>query len=116
MERQAREPGPYGQGGGVPPTGRTPRRRAVEDRSAPFLLRIRRAPRWLIPLVPVALLLAGLAAPAAIGGPALLLLVLLLGWLAYLSWPHLGETGRLLRVAALVLLLGLSVSRLIGTF
>lgn len=116
MERQVREPGPHGRVGGFARTDSTSRRRALEDRSVPLLMKVQRAPRWLAPLVAVTLLLVGLAAPAIIGGPALLLLVLILGWLAYLSWPHLGETGRLLRVVAVVLLLGLGMARLLGSF
>lgn len=93
----------------------SPFRRAVEQRSAPFLLVVRRAPRWLAPLVPVALLLIGLAASnATIGAMALLVLVLALGFLAYLSWPALSGSGRTLRSLALLVLLGLAALRLLG--
>lgn len=89
-------------------------RAAVEQHSAPVLLRLRRAPRWLVPLVPVALLLAGLAGPHIAGGCALVVLAGLLGWLGYLSWPSLGFAGRLLRLTVLLVLLGLAALRFAG--
>lgn len=93
----------------------SPLRRAVEQRSAPFVLLVRRMPRWLVPLVPVALLLAGLAAPSAtLGSLALVVLAALLGWLAYLSWPTLTGPGRVLRSVALIALLGLAALRFLG--
>ncbi len=92
----------------------SPVRAAVESRSAPVLLRLRRAPRWLVPLVPVALLLAGLAGPPIAGGCALVVLAGVLGWLGYLSWPSLAFAGRLLRLTALLVLLGLAALRFAG--
>ena len=92
----------------------TPRRQYVEQRSAPLLLRLRQAPRWLVALAPVGLLLAGLAAPPVVGAVAMLVLVALLGWLGYLSWPSLSIPGRLLRSITLVLLLALTALRLSG--
>lgn len=97
--------------------GASPLRRAVEQRSTPALLALRRAPRWVPPLAAVALLLAGLAPPAGrAGGGALLVLATLLGWLAYLSWPSAGVRGRVLRAAALATLLGLAALRLLGHY
>lgn len=114
MERQARDP--REQRGGSATRGDVSRRQTVEQRSEPLLLMLRRAPRWLVPLLPLALLLAGLAAPASVGGPALLALAVILGWLAFLSWPSLGHAGRLLRALALSLVLALAVLRLLGAF
>lgn len=79
-----------------------------------MLIALRGAPRWLLPLVPVALLLAGLAVPSAWGALALAVLLALLGWLAYLSWPSLGDGGRLLRGLALLVLAALTVLELLG--
>lgn len=97
--------------------GASPLRRALEQRSTPALLALRRAPRWVLPVVAVGLLLAGLAIPAGwAGGAALLVLALLLGWLAYLSWPSAGVPGRVLRGAALATLLALAALRLLGRY
>jgi hypothetical protein len=54
---------------------------------------------FLAVLVP---LLGGFAPPMI--GVVLLALVLLLGWLTYLTWPRLPQGGRLVRRAVLALL------------
>lgn len=73
-------------------------------------------PRWVLPLGLALLLACGLIMtgwPAAI---PLLLLTAFLGWFAYLSWPALGLSGRLLRVAACAVLIGFSAGHLSGRF
>lgn len=77
---------------------------AIERRSAAPLLFLRRLPRWVPPVVLAALLVAGLAAEGWPGASLLLLLAVVLAWLGYLSWPRLTPPGRLLRVAALLVL------------
>lgn len=113
VRRSEGEHGPHGQRQLYTP-GASPLRREVERRSAPLLLALGQAPRWLLPMLPVALLLGGLAAPPWAGVPALVTLGIVLGWLAYLSWPALGGPGRVLRVVALLALTGLTVLRLLG--
>ncbi len=78
-------------------------RREVERRSAPVLVWLSSRPRALLPLAVVALLIGGLAAPGAYALPLLALLVLLLAWLSYLSWPVLSPGARVLRAAVLAM-------------
>ena len=58
------------------------------------------------------LLVVGLAAPAVIGVPVLLLLAALVGWLSYLSWPVVRGVQRLLRVGTLALLVLAAAGRI----
>ncbi|WP_318272143.1 DUF6703 family protein [Microbispora triticiradicis] len=74
-------------------------RRTVETKSAPLLVFLFQMPRWLAPVVLVALLIAGLVVPDWRGGVAVLPVLAFIAWLAYLSWPSLRPMGRLLRVA-----------------
>jgi hypothetical protein len=83
-------------------------RQAVERSSARPLLYLRQLPRWLPPLVMLALLIAGFAVPGAIGAAALVLVAAFLAWLGYLSWPSLAARGRLLRIVAIAFLLALA--------
>jgi Family of unknown function (DUF6703) len=107
--------GPPGGPGGRPvPAGRpavagrpsTPgaseRRRAVERFSARPLVFLTQMPRWVLLVVVLGLLASGFAVPGLIGAVLLLLVAILLGWLAYLSWPSINTSGRAGRVVALV--------------
>ena len=47
------------------------------------------------------LLVSGFAVPGLIGAVCLLLVGILLGWLAYLSWPSINTSGRAGRIVAL---------------
>jgi hypothetical protein len=90
----------------------SPFRRAVERRSALVLVYLRGLPKAMPGLLVLGLLTAALLAPG-VGGAALLVLVaLLLTWLVYLSWPALPPVGRAVRVAVIVALVMLAVSRL----
>jgi hypothetical protein len=84
-------------------------RQAIERSSARPLLFLHQLPRWLPPLVLLALLVTGFAVPGWIGAAALVLVAAALGWLGYLSWPTLTAQGRLLRVAAVACVLALAV-------
>lgn len=84
----------------------------IERASAPALLWLSARPRFLLPVATVVLLVAGLAAPTAVGVPVLLVLVLLIGSLSYLSWPVVEGPARLLRLATIGLLLAAIVGRL----
>ncbi|MFD0888580.1 DUF6703 family protein, partial [Streptosporangium algeriense] len=86
-------------------------RREVERRSAAPLVFLFQLPRWILPVVLVALLLAGFAVPSFLGGIAVLPVIGFVGWLAYMSWPSLGARGRILRVALLTFLLLLAADR-----
>jgi hypothetical protein len=79
------------------PTGRE----AAERRSRVPLAYLRQMPSWAIPVLSAALLVAGLAIKGPGGAAAIALLLVFLGWLAYVSWPRLDTAGRLLRVIIL---------------
>jgi hypothetical protein len=79
------------------PTGRE----AAERRSRVPLAYLRQMPPWAIPVLSAALLVAGLAIKGPGGAAAIALLLVFLGWLAYVSWPRLDTAGRLLRVIIL---------------
>jgi hypothetical protein len=97
------------------PHGRGPRR-AIERHSAAPLVYLHQLPRWVLPLALVALLIAGMLGTGWVGAAALLVLAAVLGWLAYLSWPSTPPIGRLLRVAAFVLLITLAAGHILDRF
>lgn len=84
----------------------------MERLSAPALLWLSARPKVLLPVVTVVLLVVGLAAPVDVGVPVLLLLVLLICWLSYLSWPTIDRVPRLLRLATVGLLLVAALGRI----
>jgi hypothetical protein len=73
-----------------------------------------RLPRLLVPGIVLLLTFAGLAAPAWVGAPCLVVVAAFLSWLAALSWPVLDPRGRTLRVLTVGLLLGAALARLYG--
>jgi len=81
--------------------GASETRQAVERFSARPLVFLHQLPRWALLVVVLGLLISGFAVPGWIGAIALLLVAVLLGWLAYLSWPSINASGRVLRVIAL---------------
>jgi hypothetical protein len=85
-----------------------PARRSLEQRSAVVLVYLGRLPRWVLPLAVAAFLVAGLAVRGPVGAAALCVVAAFVAWLGYLSWPRLAGTGRLGRVAAVLLLLALA--------
>ncbi|MBB2745723.1 MULTISPECIES: DUF6703 family protein [Microbispora] len=91
--------------------GATGLRAAVERKSAAPLVFLFQLPRWLVPLVLVALLIAGLVVPDWRGGVAVLPVLAFIVCLAYLSWPSLRPVGRLLRVAVATFLVLLAATR-----
>lgn len=72
------------------------------------LIYLRQLPSWLVPLLTVALCVVGLAVRGWAGAVALCLVAAFMAWLAYLSWPGLAARGRLGRVLAIVVLVGLA--------
>jgi uncharacterized protein DUF6703 len=87
-------------------------RQQVERTSKPLLLRLHRLPRAVVPLATVALVLVGVLAPPAVGVLALAVVALFVSWIAYLSWPVVAGSGRLLRFAMVALVVVLALSRL----
>jgi hypothetical protein len=90
-------------GFGTPGASET--RRAVERFSARALVFLQQLPRWVLLLVVLGLMITGFFVHGVIGAVALLLVGIFLGWLAYLSWPSLNASGRVLRVIALACML-----------
>lgn len=76
-------------------------RGAAERRSSVPLVYLRRLPPMVIPVLSALLLVAGMVLRGPAGAAAIGLLLVFLGWLAYVSWPKLGYGGRLLRVVIL---------------
>jgi hypothetical protein len=87
-------------------------RHQVERTSAPLLLRLHRLPRAVVPLGTVTLVLVGVLTPPPVGLLALAVVVLFVSWIAYLSWPVVSGSARLLRVAMVGLVVVLALSRL----
>jgi hypothetical protein len=85
-----------------------PARQATERRSAKALIFLHQLPTWLLPLVMVALLVAGLAVKGPGGAVALCGVAVVLGWLAAISWPRLSATGRLGRALGIAVVLALA--------
>ena len=87
----------------------------VERFSAPILLWLSSRPKFFVPVLSAVLLIGGLAAPAGFGVPLLLLLVALVGWLSYLSWPVVTGVQRFLRLGTLGLVLAAIAGKLSGS-
>lgn len=83
----------------VPPPTAPGLRGTVERRSAPVLVWLSTRPKLLLPLASLALLIGGLAAPLPVALPLLLVLLAVVAWLTYLSWPVVHGTGRYVRLA-----------------
>lgn len=87
-------------------------RTRVEEASRPLLTRLHALPRLVVPLATVVLVAIGALAPLPYAWFGFGLAFLLLVWIAYLSWPVATSGGKLMRVAMLLLLLGLAASRI----
>ncbi|SDT03531.1 hypothetical protein SAMN04488543_2894 [Friedmanniella luteola] len=94
--------------GPTTPTLRT----SVERTTRPLLLRLHALPRAVVPLATIALIAVGVLAPPAVGLVALAVVGIFVAWIAYLSWPVVPASGRVLRVVMLGLVVGLGLSRL----
>ena len=93
------------------PARADPLRARVEAASRPALLRLQAMPQLAVPLVTIVLIAVGVLAPLAVGLVALALVLLFVGWIAYLSWPVASIGGRIWRVLMLVLIVALGVVR-----
>ncbi|GAA3615989.1 DUF6703 family protein [Microlunatus ginsengisoli] len=98
---------------GTAPAPRSPFRLSVENGSRRLLTRLHGLPRLLIPLATGILFAVGVLAPPAIGIAALAVILVFVGWLAYLSWPVVSTGGKLMRLLMVVLVAGLLVYRVL---
>jgi hypothetical protein len=71
-----------------------------------------RMPRWTLLAAIFGLLVIGMAGSGWVGASGLLVLLVVLAWFAYLNWPALTPSGRLLRLAALAVLAAFAVGHL----
>jgi hypothetical protein len=91
-------------------------RGAIERRSAVPVVFLHRLPLWVPLLTVFALLAVGMVATGWLAAAALGALALLLAWFAYLNWPALDTGGRVLRIAALGVLVVVAAGHVIGRF
>lgn len=89
-----------------------PVRAAVERASMPALRRLAGLPAWLPFVTMLALILLGSFFGGPVGATAVAVAALVIGWLLYLSWPHLRSTERLMRLAVLLLVVAIAITRL----
>lgn len=104
----SRKPRPLPKGDSLFTPGASPTRRIVENRSAMPLLWLRQLPVWLAPSLLAVLLITGLAVRGPGGAAALLAVAALLTWLAAVSWLRLAAGGRLLRAAAIAVVIAVA--------
>ena len=79
-------------------------RSAIETASKPVLIRLAALPRLLIPVLMVALTVAGLMTKPPLSGAIIAVLALFISWLVFLSWPTLTTGGRIARLVILAML------------
>ena len=89
----------------------SPLRARVVQASRPVLERLHALPQLVVPLITIVLIAVGVLAPLPVGLVALALVLLFVGWIAYLSWPVASIGGRIWRVLILVLIVALGVVR-----
>ena len=89
-------------------------RAQVETVSRPILARLHALPRLLVPLGTLVLVAIGAFAPVPVALLAFAVVFLFIAWIAYLSWPAVPVPGRLMRLAMLVLIVVLALSRFSG--
>ena len=89
-------------------------RAQFEEVSAPFLLRMRELPGFLLPVVFAIMLFFGLVLASPWAGILLILIGLFLSWLTAVSWPAISSGSRVLRVAVDLGMLVLGVLKLLG--
>ncbi|MEJ7630109.1 MAG: DUF6703 family protein, partial [Nocardioidaceae bacterium] len=97
-------------------SGDTALRTAVAERSRGIVVWFSSLPQFAIPGAMVALMAVGLAAPLVVALPALLLILVFIGWLAFLSWPVIAGGQRAVRLVAIGLVVLAVAGRLAGWF
>lgn len=112
--QRRRSGNPAVRAGAEPPRPAGPSRAGVERRSRPVLVALSALPRWLVLVVALAFVVAGLAIPGVVGGVVLLLFAAMLVWLLVLSWPVLTPAARVIRLVLLLMLVVYAGAKLGG--
>ncbi len=86
----------------------------VTPASRVMLLWISRLPPLAVPAAVLAAMLVGLSAPLVFALPAFGAVALFVAWLAYLSWPALTTSARLVRGLMIALVAGSAAARVAG--
>lgn len=86
----------------------------VTPASRVMLLWISRLPPLAVPAAVLAAMLVGLSAPLVFALPAFGAVTLFVAWLAYLSWPALTTSARLVRGLMIALVAGAAAARVAG--
>lgn len=71
-----------------------------------LLVLLSRLPRWVVLIGLLAVVVAGLALPGALGAVLLLVIAAVLGWLLQVAWPVLAAAARLPRLLTIALVVG----------
>jgi hypothetical protein len=86
-------------------------RSRIELASRGMLTRLHKLPRLLVPAGTVLLIAIGAFAPLPLALVAFVVLFVFIAWVGYLSWPVVTLSGRLMRIAMLVLVVVLATLR-----
>lgn len=87
-------------------------RSRIEHASYPLMERFNALPKVVVLLALLAVLAAGVFAPAPWSGVAFLVVSVFIGWLLYLTWPRLSLPERLMRFAVLTLTVAVGIINL----
>ena len=82
------------------------------SRSATLLTFLLSLPRIVLVLGVAAILLTGAFVPGVLGAALVVVIAGLLGWLAWLNWGSSSPGARVMRVAAIALLLAFAVTKI----
>ncbi len=86
-------------------------RTRIETASRPLLARLHALPRLLTPALTLVLIALGAFGPTSIALGAFVLLFLFIAWIAYLSWPVVPTSAKVMRAFMLVLIVVLATLR-----
>jgi hypothetical protein len=89
----------------------SPLRQEIERVSAPLLVLFHRLPRPVFAALPLLLLVLGAFLPVPLALVCLALALLLLGWLAFLSWPRASGGQKLMRLVVPGLVVAIAILR-----
>ena len=86
-------------------------RESIESASYPLVKRLSEWPKWAPFLLILGLMVAGVLIPS-VGWVLIALVAVFLAWLLYLGWPRLSAVDRFMRIAVIVLVIGLTAIKL----